>query len=323
MSREQEITRYVDGVRRALADLPTAVRDELLEDLAEHLAEIAAEQPGGLVDLLGSPEAYAAELRASAGIGAPTVAPNLDDRLRAVVTQVRPRLHRLDRRIGAMIGYARASEFLRLLRPGWWVLRGYLAAMLVSVLVDGRMDGGLLPMFDNSRVAGLLLLAVTVTGSIWLGRRAGQLRRLPRLALLAGSALTIVFGLAMLLNYNTMRYGYSEFSPVYQPDPYSHVQDVYVYDSEGRLVEGARLFDQDGQLIRLGNPWWCGAERPDLAFEPDRQAYPYCPERAPFRLASPSASPSQGETDVTPAPPGPVATTTPAPDPSASATPGS
>ncbi|MEE3919703.1 hypothetical protein V2I01_19575 [Micromonospora sp. BRA006-A] len=39
----QEITDYVDRVRAALADLPPAVRDELTEDLPEHLAEVAAE----------------------------------------------------------------------------------------------------------------------------------------------------------------------------------------------------------------------------------------------------------------------------------------
>ncbi|MGV9767766.1 HAAS signaling domain-containing protein, partial [Micromonospora tulbaghiae] len=63
----QEITDYVDRVRAALADLPPGVRDELTEELPEHLAEVAAEGEGTLVDRLGTPEAYAAELRAAAG----------------------------------------------------------------------------------------------------------------------------------------------------------------------------------------------------------------------------------------------------------------
>ncbi|WP_425487277.1 HAAS signaling domain-containing protein, partial [Micromonospora maritima] len=63
----QEITDYVDRVRAALADLPPSVRDELTEDLPEHLAEVAAEGDGALVDRLGPPEAYAAELRTVAG----------------------------------------------------------------------------------------------------------------------------------------------------------------------------------------------------------------------------------------------------------------
>jgi hypothetical protein len=290
MSRDEEITRYVDGVRRALADLPPAVRDELIDDLAEHLAEVAAEGPGRLVDRLGPPSVYAAELRTAAGFGPSTAVPNLDDRIRVTRARIRARLHRLDVRVGAFIGYAKASDFLRLLRPGWWVLRGYLAAMLVTVAHAD--DYGLLPQFGNSVVAGLLLLAVTVAGSIWLGRRTSGFPRWRRLAVNAGSAVAAVFGLAMLLSFSTV-YRYSEFAPVYNPDPYSNVQDVYVYDSEGRLVEGVRLFDQDGQLIRLGNPWWCGEDESwDPAAEPARQTYPYCPEHAPFHLVSPSPSPS-------------------------------
>ena len=38
-----EISGYVERVRAALADLPPEVRDELTEDLPEHLAEVQAE----------------------------------------------------------------------------------------------------------------------------------------------------------------------------------------------------------------------------------------------------------------------------------------
>lgn len=297
----EEITRYVEGVRRALADVPPAVRDELLEDLAEHLAEIVAEQPGRLVDLLGPPEVYAAELRAAAGIAPPVVAPNLDDRIRGVVTKTRPRLRRLDVRIGELIGYPRASDFLRLLRPGWWVLRGYLAALLLSYILDGGLYR-LVPTLDHSRIAGLLLLAVAVAGSIWLGRRAGQLRRLPRLAVLAGNAAAVVFCLAILFDSSRAPYGYADFEPVYNHDPYSHVQDVYVYDSEGRLVKGARLFDEKGQVIRLGDPWRCARSEDDVS-DYDSRAYPYCPTLAPWPgLGSGEPISSSPSPEVSPSP---------------------
>ena len=67
---EQEITDYVARVRAALADLPPGQRDELTEDLADHLTEVAAEAEGTLVERLGEPETYAAELRAAAGAAA-------------------------------------------------------------------------------------------------------------------------------------------------------------------------------------------------------------------------------------------------------------
>ena len=47
-------------------------------------------------------------------------------------------LNRADVRVGPVIGYAKASEFLILLRPAWWVLRGYLVAMAIDYLFDGR-----------------------------------------------------------------------------------------------------------------------------------------------------------------------------------------
>ena len=62
-----EITAYVEAVRAALSGLPDAIRDELLEDLPEHLAEVAADDVGSLTDRLGPPSVYAAELLASAG----------------------------------------------------------------------------------------------------------------------------------------------------------------------------------------------------------------------------------------------------------------
>jgi len=325
VTREQEIARYVDGVRKALGDLPPAVRDELLEDLPEHLAEVAAEGTGSLVDRLGPPDAYAAELRATAGVGTPTATPNLDARISAAAVKVRARLRHLDTRTGPLIGYAKASDFLRLLRPGWWVLRGYLAAMLITVMHANNY--GLLPQFDDSVVAGLLLLAVAVACSIWLGRRKAGLSRWPRLAVNAGNALAIVFGLAILVNFESggpWHSRYPDYQRIYDTNPYSQVQDVYVYDSQGRLVEGARLFDQNGAPIRLGGPW-CPEAQYQPSGEPEWRGYPYCPQRAPFRFGPepvPSSTPEPvpSPTAATPKPSG-SATGSPTPSETGSATP--
>ncbi|HEY8371527.1 MAG TPA: hypothetical protein VIL00_02175 [Pseudonocardiaceae bacterium] len=70
---------YLRRVRDALADLPSAERDEVLEDVSAHLAEVAAELGDPvtmerLVERLGEPERCAAELRAAAGYPEPTVA---------------------------------------------------------------------------------------------------------------------------------------------------------------------------------------------------------------------------------------------------------
>ncbi|MDG4817376.1 hypothetical protein O7628_17940 [Micromonospora sp. WMMD956] len=298
---EQEIADYVTRVRAALADLPPHVRDELTEDLPEHLAEVAAESDGSLADRLGAPEAYAMELRAAAGAGGPAAARNLDQRAAAAVAGVRARLRAADVRVGPILGYASASEYLRLLRPAWWVLRGYLAAMLITVVTTG-VPFGLLPRLGGSTLAALLLLGVCVVGSVWLGRRTPALTRWPRIALRAGTAVLAIFAFVGFVDADD-RLGWNEsgYESTSVESPY--VSDVYVYDREGRLVEDARLFDQNGNPIRIGYP---ECERAGLP-ESGRAlpVYPYCPENAPFQAGPVGARPA-------PAPPlAPPLTTTP------------
>lgn len=90
--------------------------------------------------------------------------------------------------------------------------------------------------------------------------------------------------------------------------PYGNVRDVFVYDVQGRLVTGARLFDQDGLPIRLGNVHYCDGDNGTDETALADGSYPYCPQDAPFRLPSASAAPS--------------ASADPSAGPSASASPG-
>ena len=316
-----EITAYVEAVRAALAGLPETTRNELLEDLPEHLAEVAADGIGTLTDRLGPPSVYAAELLASAGFvgGFPDPPPSVDRyaELREIT------LHRLrvaDAKVGPLFGYARASEFLTLLRPAWWVLRGYLAAMVIAwMLDDSGQPIGLLPRIGGSEVVALLLLAASVLGSIWLGRRSLRLATWPRYALWAGSAVLVLVAMGGFVSADSSTRG-SFYSDVnYDSNPYGHVQDVFVYDEQGRLVEGARLFDQNGQPIRLGNPYcYAVSEYSDAAPAPDDSKYPYCAENAPFRMPMDSADPSgvpAGTDRFAPAPESPSAAPS-APSPS-------
>ncbi|RLP92135.1 hypothetical protein EAD89_09370 [Micromonospora sp. BL4] len=320
---EQEITDYVARVRAALADLPTTQRDELTEDLADHLTEVAAEAEGTLVERLGEPETYAAELRSAAG-AEPGGGRNLDQRVATAVVRVRGRLRALDTRLGPPLGYATASDFLRLLRPGWWVLRGYLAAMLVTVISTGG-SFGLLPRFGGELLAGFIMLVGFVLASIWIGRRSAQLTRWPRSAVQVGSAVLVVFALSSLIQAeDRMRYGDYGIDPASINGPYDRVRDVFVYDSEGRLVENARLFDQNGDPIRLGYP-----DCTDLADEygkPLLRAYPYCPNQAPFGPRAPgavvpSATPESTSTPGSTTTPDPSGTSTGQPTVSPTVTP--
>ncbi len=292
-TRTDEITAYVAAVRAALTGLPEATRDELLEDLPEHLAEVAADDVGSLVDRLGPPSVYAAELLAGAGFvgGFPDPPPKRDPFAELRETALR-QLRAMDARTGPLFGYPRASEFLTLLRPAWWVLRGYLAAMVVAwMLDDSGQPIGLLPRIGGSEVVALLLLAAGVFGSIWFGRRSAGLAQGPRYALYAGTAVLVLVALGGFLSADSSTRG-SYYSDVNYDNPYGHVQDVFVYDEQGRLIEGARLFDQSGQPIHLGNPYCPGPdEYSDMVPAPDPARYPYCVGNAPFRMPiAPDAS---------------------------------
>jgi uncharacterized membrane protein len=76
---------YLGGVRAALADLPAPEVAEILDDVRAHLADLTDEL-GGKVDAaaltarLGSPGAYAAELRAAAGYPAAVPGPAAEPR---------------------------------------------------------------------------------------------------------------------------------------------------------------------------------------------------------------------------------------------------
>jgi hypothetical protein len=55
-----DVARYAGAVRAAFADLDAPTREMLLEDLEDHLQEVAAEAGGPLEERLGAPETYAA-----------------------------------------------------------------------------------------------------------------------------------------------------------------------------------------------------------------------------------------------------------------------
>ena len=305
---QDEITAYVFAVRAALGDLPEAQRDELLEDLTEHLTEVMADGEGSLVDRLGSPEAYAAELRGTApfvgGFPDPPTSSNpfkpLAELRDQVVPQVRelvgPVLRVVDERVGRLLGYPRARDFFALLRPAWWVLRGYLAAMVFADFLDSGGPIGLLPRIGGSDLVAFVLLGAAVLGSVWFGRRSLRLGRLPRLGLYLGSFVLVMVALAGFADADsTSRDSY--YSDVNYDNPYSGVEDVFVYDEQGQLITDARLFDQNGQPIHLGNPY-CYDENGEYEGEVDAGVYPYCSEHAPFRMpgAAPKASRTAGPT---------------------------
>ncbi|QSB14267.1 hypothetical protein JQS43_22595 [Natronosporangium hydrolyticum] len=334
-ARADEVNEYVAEVRAALADLAPAEQEALLEDLPGHLVEVAAEDPTPLRTRLGPPEAYAAELRTAAAEGAVDDGGDPRQRLREGLRRLRERSSRLDARVGPLLGYPRVSEFGRLLVPAWWLLRGYLAAMIVVNLLDQRGELGLLPRLGGSTLAGWVILAVFVAGSVWLGRRTPQLREWPRRTVFVGSAFVALIGLVHVAGLDSDRR--HQAPPVHHAgggnhDPLREVVDVYALDSEGRLLTEVTLLDQHGNPINLG---WdhcrsvtdptTGARtdsEPRVTYRPDGSAiftYPLCPAQLPWWLdpqGAPAAVPTPTPTPTS----GPAPSSNPSVEPSASPT---
>lgn len=334
-----EIAQYAAQVGAALSDLPEQVRDDLLEDLPAHLAEVAAEieaEGGGatLVQRLGPASAYAAELRATVGhTGGPSKAAAWFGR---GVSRAQARWRGIDRRLGPVIGYERLGDFVRLLRPAWWVLRGWLVAMLLAQVWRDGDALGLLPRFEGSTFLGLLVLLAFVAGSIWLGRRtaAAPPRRRPvRLALTAATAVVAIFGAAFWIAADdrlTGDFWGGQPTAGSMYNPYERISDIFVIGPDGKVIEGARLVDQDGSPIVLGQcasaEAWNGPYGSQTAGWEWRVVYPACgdvtPPRLPWVAVTPEPLPWAQLVPVTPTPSAPAATPSPVASPSATPAPG-
>jgi hypothetical protein len=134
-----EIAAFAAAVRDALADLPEEERDELTDGLEADLSESLAED---LRRTLPDPVAYAAELRAAAGLPAPSrkrgTFAGLAGSWRDTVADVRIAIRRNPALAGAL-------DFASTLRPIWWVLRAWLAVWISSAIFGTERGYGFGP----------------------------------------------------------------------------------------------------------------------------------------------------------------------------------
>jgi hypothetical protein len=237
-AQAEDVRAYVAAVRAWLADLPADEVEELTAGMEADLAERAAESGGPLGDLLGQPEAYAAELRSAAGLP-PRVEVVVPDAVRT-----EPWTDRLEREAHELVA---RHPWLRELRPTWWLTRGAVAGWAVDALLGtGRV---------------LLVPLIGAALSLWLGlalRRRKPLGKGGQAALAAGNALAVVLLLPMLSFYGSPAW---DSSSVEVSDPAAvsagltangqPVTNVYAYDAAGQRVADVRLYDQYGQPITV------------------------------------------------------------------------
>jgi hypothetical protein len=314
---EGDVARYATAVRDAFADLPAPERELLLEDLEDHLAEVAAEGEGPLEARLGAPEAYAAELRASAGLpapgaGGPGRAPSLRE------SRVARRLRRSWRAAVAHPAGGAIVGFLPELRPAWWVLRGYLAVQAVAVAGSPLFSGGGLsfpvPALFESQLLGLLATAVAVVVSVRWGRRArgGPGRRT---LTVAGNAALALFGVILMLQL-----GADEAAgDYYRPDqvlsyagPVSglradgeEISNIFAFDAQGRPLRDVYLVDQDGDPV-VATHYDNELLEPRIPLDRDGNEVPNRYPQVQHELDPASGQRAPGPTPEFRPPPGPV-----------------
>ncbi|MFF4773876.1 hypothetical protein ACFY05_13550 [Microtetraspora fusca] len=265
---------YARAVRAELADLPAKDRDELLEDLDDHLAEVAAESDTPLEERLGSPKAYAAELRAAYGGRPARTRRSLTGRAAAVLGAAHGRLLRLT-------PYRQLVTFLPELRPAWWAMRGYALALVVLSAVG---SGGVVP---GDPVAWVFTLLV-IWASVWLGRRTvagvgSGWRRTPLILANAAAAWAVLVGVAAAdhtgVYETTVRYDAGGPPPVEVRNVATFdgggIYNILPYAADGTALTDVRLYDQDGRPINV-DPELYGKRivRPCAGEPPMTNSYP-------------------------------------------------
>jgi len=305
--RANDVAAYATAVRTALGDLPADEKTALLEDLEEHLSEIAAESEGPLNQRLGAPEQYAAELRTAYGAAHPRAAKRragLQD-LRAASAWVR-----------RSSWYREFRAFLPSLRPAWWVLRAYLAVLVLASWFSRGTDLRPIPNPFSSR--GLLQVIATVVAivvSVRLGQtglsRDRGVRILAR-GLNGAIALFAFFTLASMGTYPSSMVGDAVSQQLTgAPGVYANgpVTNIYAYSKNGTPLTDVLLYDQDGRPLTVdGSATGLSTSYPNGADgQPITNAYPMIqrkPDGTPVvasRVAippwpSPTASPTVSPT---------------------------
>jgi len=310
-SQANDVASYASAVRAALAALPDTERESLLEDLENHLAEVASESDLSLQDRLGRPEDYAAELRSAYGAGNDASSSgrhrSLRDRAAALLKTV----------AAGTLPYPDLRALFPELRPGWWVLRAYLVVLFLAFLF--RDGTNLRPIPNPFTSGGLLQIVATVVAigiSVRLGRRAMPANRGWRWSAVGANVAIALLALPVLASMGTGNNGYSYD---YSSDPYVSaasagyfpgVTNIYPYSRDGKPLKDVLLYDQDGRPLV--------PEKTDVVIDvpngpdglPIPNAYPLNERRPngdpvlPPRVAlppSPTATPTQSPT-ATPSP---------------------
>ncbi|GAA4626192.1 HAAS signaling domain-containing protein [Cellulomonas oligotrophica] len=274
----RSVSAYAAAVRAQLADLGPEQVEELTDGLEANLTDALADdlRPHGadLVEEFGDPAAYAAELRAAAGVDAADGRPRRGPvaHLRALPAAARRLLAQARRQRWWPV----VTEGVAAVRPLVWVVRGWVAFQLVGWLAGPVwVTPGWWPTSPLGTVAMVVCVALSVQvgrGRWLVGRRAAPL-------VWAGTAAALL--LALPAAERADRYqeqlvagdvGTTVVTVRTDPEPMDGVvvdgmpvSNLFVYDADGFPLEGVQIYDDRGRPVRTVFDTESLWSRPDLA----------------------------------------------------------
>jgi hypothetical protein len=248
---------YMARVGEQLDDLPDEERQELLEDLEQHLLEVAAEAGGDLAERVGPPEAYAAELRATAGLPPRGERSGRSFRTRLAMWAASSRPGRVVHSLAGTTAVRGVRDSLPELRPGWWVLRGYLAVFAIAIMWGDPSVAPLKRVLVPSvygPLVGLALVGLAMWASVKLGRRT-TVSQTARRSSVVVSVVVVLMALAALGQLHgrvvpIQALGSGDLSPPYlEHSDGEPITNICPYAADGSPLSGVLLFDQTGRPI--------------------------------------------------------------------------
>ncbi len=271
---DTEVRDYLAEVREHLSDLPEDELDDLTIDLEAHLVEVHAEAGAPLAARLGSPSAYAAELRASAGF----------DRLRPGRPTLAARMAARSRELVAHPAAVRARDAWSSFRPVWIAIRGWLLVATWLVVSGDAMPFQIFPIpHIGSTLIGIAAVALATALSYAAAGRAGEHSRwrTADVGFTAAVAFLLLVALtsgAVLARPNGFVVQGPSEDEILANYPLAGASNIFVYDLEGNPLDAVLLYDQDGNPIDL-HPWYDPAGEEvrfleDRFGEPVKNAYP-------------------------------------------------
>ncbi|MGO3148131.1 MAG: hypothetical protein ACTIJ6_10685 [Leucobacter sp.] len=260
---------FAAQVREHLSDLPADELDDLLDGLGADLTERLVD--GGE---LGDARSYADELRQAAGL--PPRDLSTEPALRVTFEE---RINAQQRKISEWFGSTPARsgfrDFALSLRPVWWIIRAALVIWPLLLIIGHPRFNGLpisLPAFLC--FSALAIVSVQWGRGKWLPRN--WLRHLRTLANVAAALLLVPF-IAFTTNaFTSPMVDDAAYSEPFTSGLYTNgdqITNIFAYDCQGELLDGIRLYDQNGDPLKttLDDPWGDTEDMPAEFWDEEQQ----------------------------------------------------